>query len=222
LFDSTLKNSDKFSTLFNSKASLMNKLLGLATGLGLFAAAVVNVAPSKANTITLFNGANVLGTLSDGTASLTLEAFFGPTLGSSALSSTSATAYALSNANPSTETAGLATLLGSTTFSTSSNDTTHAGSSVTFDESADYFLLKTGGGVLVAYFYNVTGADLDLTYTQGPGRTGGRGLSHTADFVGATPAVPEPSTWAMMILGFCGLGFMAYRRKDKLAHSSAA
>jgi hypothetical protein len=26
-------------------------------------------------------------------------------------------------------------------------------------------------------------------------------------------AVPEPSTWAMMILGFCGLGFMAYRRK---------
>jgi hypothetical protein len=27
-------------------------------------------------------------------------------------------------------------------------------------------------------------------------------------------AVPEPSTWAMMILGFFGLGFMAYRRKQ--------
>jgi hypothetical protein len=27
-------------------------------------------------------------------------------------------------------------------------------------------------------------------------------------------AVPEPSTWAMIILGFCGLGFMAYRRKQ--------
>jgi Protein of unknown function (DUF642)/PEP-CTERM motif len=26
-------------------------------------------------------------------------------------------------------------------------------------------------------------------------------------------AVPEPSTWAMMILGFMGVGFMAYRRK---------
>jgi hypothetical protein len=26
--------------------------------------------------------------------------------------------------------------------------------------------------------------------------------------------VPEPSTWAMMILGFCSLGFMAYRRKQ--------
>ncbi|MES2193446.1 MAG: PEPxxWA-CTERM sorting domain-containing protein [Pseudomonadota bacterium] len=27
-------------------------------------------------------------------------------------------------------------------------------------------------------------------------------------------AVPEPSTWAMMILGFAGVGFMAYRRKN--------
>ncbi len=26
-------------------------------------------------------------------------------------------------------------------------------------------------------------------------------------------AVPEPTTWAMMILGFMGVGFMAYRRK---------
>ena len=28
-------------------------------------------------------------------------------------------------------------------------------------------------------------------------------------------AVPEPSTWAMMILGFAGIGFMAYRRKSR-------
>jgi hypothetical protein len=34
-------------------------------------------------------------------------------------------------------------------------------------------------------------------------------------------AVPEPSTWAMMIIGFCGLGFMAYRRKNKMALSAA-
>ncbi len=32
-----------------------------------------------------------------------------------------------------------------------------------------------------------------------------------------TPGVPEPSTWAMMILGFAGIGFMAYRRKSKPA-----
>jgi hypothetical protein len=30
-------------------------------------------------------------------------------------------------------------------------------------------------------------------------------------------AVPEPSTWAMMILGFAGIGFMAYRRKNQTA-----
>jgi hypothetical protein len=32
-----------------------------------------------------------------------------------------------------------------------------------------------------------------------------------------TAAVPEPSTWAMMLLGFAGVGFMAYRRKNKPA-----
>ena len=30
-------------------------------------------------------------------------------------------------------------------------------------------------------------------------------------------AVPEPSTWAMLILGFAGVGFMAYRRKSQPA-----
>jgi len=40
-------------------------------------------------------------------------------------------------------------------------------------------------------------------------------LKIVADFkdVIAAPPVPEPSTWAMMILGFAGVGFMAYRRK---------
>jgi hypothetical protein len=35
-------------------------------------------------------------------------------------------------------------------------------------------------------------------------------------------AVPEPSTWAMMILGFLGLGFMTYRRKRNGAALSVA
>ena len=29
--------------------------------------------------------------------------------------------------------------------------------------------------------------------------------------------VPEPSTWAMMVLGFAGLGFAGYRRSRKTA-----
>jgi hypothetical protein len=27
--------------------------------------------------------------------------------------------------------------------------------------------------------------------------------------------VPEPSTWAMMVLGFAGLGFAAFRRSNR-------
>jgi PEP-CTERM motif len=38
-------------------------------------------------------------------------------------------------------------------------------------------------------------------------------LQLTADF--SVAAVPEPSTWAMLILGFAGVGFMAYRRKSQ-------
>jgi hypothetical protein len=45
---------------------------------------------------------------------------------------------------------------------------------------------------------------------------------HTTNFGGGEirgflAAVPEPSTWAMLLLGFAGLGFMAYRRKSKPA-----
>ena len=42
------------------------------------------------------------------------------------------------------------------------------------------------------------------TYTIGPGTE-------------VTAAVPEPSTWAMMMIGFAGLGLLAYRGKSKPA-----
>jgi hypothetical protein len=54
--------------------------------------------------------------------------------------------------------------------------------------------------------------------------TGNVSYSEPILFFNGTPitsAVPEPSTWAMMMLGFCGLGFLAYRRKDSLAHGAA-
>ncbi len=46
------------------------------------------------------------------------------------------------------------------------------------------------------------------SYRFGQGNDGG-----TSAGTVAISAVPEPSTWAMMILGFFGVGFMAYRRK---------
>lgn len=46
-------------------------------------------------------------------------------------------------------------------------------------------------------------------YNPGDAVTGG-----TLAFEGMTAAVPEPSTWAMMILGFIGVGFLSYRQKQ--------
>jgi hypothetical protein len=51
-------------------------------------------------------------------------------------------------------------------------------------------------------------------------------LVPTDPTVGATnapiaAAVPEPSSWAMMILGFLGLGFLAHRRKNHTAFKVA-
>jgi hypothetical protein len=50
----------------------------------------------------------------------------------------------------------------------------------------------------------------------------GRNPGGYAGVVGSTPilfsvvaGVPEPSTWAMMILGFAGIGFVGYRRSPK-------
>jgi hypothetical protein len=65
-------------------------------------------------------------------------------------------------------------------------------------DSSD-FVLSTGSGGTKALFA------ADIT---GNGNTGPVGA------LTLTTAVPEPSTWAMMILGLCGIGFMAYRRKQ--------
>ncbi len=52
---------------------------------------------------------------------------------------------------------------------------------------------------------------------------GGGGVSADADHDDLvikfqfTSGVPEPSTWAMMVLGFPGMGFLAYRRQPKPA-----
>jgi hypothetical protein len=38
---------------------------------------------------------------------------------------------------------------------------------------------------------------------------------------GIQPGVPEPATWAMMLIGFAGLGFAAYRRRGKAVLAAA-
>jgi hypothetical protein len=52
--------------------------------------------------------------------------------------------------------------------------------------------------------------------TTSPGYTGYAALDNV-NFTEFTAAVPEPSTWAMMMLGFAGVGLMTYRRRNNTA-----
>jgi hypothetical protein len=54
-------------------------------------------------------------------------------------------------------------------------------------------------------------ADLSVSGSCGDGVKCNPGTGLVGDPL--APAVPEPATWAMMILGFAGLGFLAYRRR---------
>jgi hypothetical protein len=54
----------------------------------------------------------------------------------------------------------------------------------------------------------------DIWNTNGGG-AGATGYVAAVRGPSGVGSVPEPSTWAMMILGFFGVGFMAYRRKSQ-------
>ena len=55
---------------------------------------------------------------------------------------------------------------------------------------------------------NLLASSVTLLLVDGNGR-------FTTDTIASS--VPEPATWAMMILGFMGVGFLAYRRKGRSA-----
>jgi hypothetical protein len=64
--------------------------------------------------------------------------------------------------------------------------------------------------------YNyVYGYQTHTVYIENSGS--GNTLLTVSDPIDEIAAVPEPSTWAMMILGFAGVGFAAYRRKNMMA-----
>ena len=60
------------------------------------------------------------------------------------------------------------------------------------------------------FFFNPTDSEPGLSFTA---TLSGETTAGTVS--SAIAAVPEPSTWAMMILGFFAVGFMAYRRRAK-------
>jgi PEP-CTERM motif len=56
-------------------------------------------------------------------------------------------------------------------------------------------------------------SELDISFTQAGGR--GNVISGSATFIAQTSTIPEPSTWAMLALGFMGLGYAASRRNAR-------
>jgi PEP-CTERM motif len=83
------------------------------------------------------------------------------------------------------------------------------------DPTLQVFLTyPAGGGALYTGGFGSASVNSYFSSTCG-GEVCGFPLSGTVLDAAVTSAVPEPSTWAMMILGFMGVGFMAYRRKSK-------
>lgn len=81
------------------------------------------------------------------------------------------------------------------------------GGVITFDFGNNSPLIAGEYSANLQIFANVSDYQTSLaSFTDSSG--------HTFYLGGAlSPGVPEPSTWAMLLIGFAGLGFMSYRRK---------
>ena len=83
------------------------------------------------------------------------------------------------------------------------------------------FYVAPHGGLTAGGLYDLSGDQLytggegDPTFTPGV-YTLANSLSESIDFVTLT-AVPEPATWAMLLMGFAGLGWAGYRRAKRRA-----
>ncbi|MBC9878580.1 PEP-CTERM sorting domain-containing protein [Bradyrhizobium sp. INPA01-394B] len=72
--------------------------------------------------------------------------------------------------------------------------------------------IASGYNIVSDFEYN---SSLDATvFSASTGSYDGTNPSIAFNLVGdQVSAVPEPSTWAMMVIGFCGVGFMTYHRR---------
>ena len=86
-----------------------------------------------------------------------------------------------------------------------------------FDDTDPLLLTVTAGSTdWTKYSTTFTGQGNGLITFTGLNSNSGGDFNVGLDAVSiSTSAVPEPSTWAMMLLGFGGLGFLAYRKAQK-------
>lgn len=80
------------------------------------------------------------------------------------------------------------------------------------------FQSKSLGAGWTNYSANFFAGAAPYSFTLNFNPLGSGAANAAADFVvdniDVTVAVPEPATWAMMIMGFMGIGFLAYRRRS--------
>jgi hypothetical protein len=87
-----------------------------------------------------------------------------------------------------------------------------------FDPSSGIIWVGLGGGSVVPY--TLAGVALNAGF-QPFGPTSSADTIDGLAFLGEA-RIPEPSTWAMLLLGFASLGVLAYRRSAKARRLSAA
>jgi hypothetical protein len=92
------------------------------------------------------------------------------------------------------------------------NNTIHTAGGLQWDSNG---LVFTANGQFFNLFSDVFDINNALL-TSDPALGEFAGFEDTLG-AGTISAVPEPSTWAMMILGFLGTGFVGYRRKSRPA-----
>jgi hypothetical protein len=172
------------------------------------AAALLLSTAALANTVDIYEGATKIGSLTDGSVSVTFLGYTAPTV----LDNVPAPYQAITaDFNPSILLSKANDYFG-TTFG-ADNRTSGNGGSMSFDIATNYFSL-TFGQQRNAFFQNLSGDVLHLTYTTVRGE--GAGLSHYDTFAAA--AVPGPIVGA----GLPGLvialgGLIAWRRRRMAA-----
>lgn len=89
----------------------------------------------------------------------------------------------------------------------------------TFTPGTRYFVSISNGGSGLGFGVENTDSTASTDYQtfSGPGNFLSDPIGENAFKLTFTEAVPEPSTWAMMILGFFGIGYLTYRRRTQPA-----
>lgn len=83
-----------------------------------------------------------------------------------------------------------------------------------FSFAGNNYVLQINGGIIAV---RLASDPAGSSFINGYINIGNGSLTGLTPYDPQVAAVPEPSTWAMMILGFAGVGYMTYRRRKVAA-----